>query len=29
MMTVDNTHPTDFGFFCMAEALSEILKLYF
>lgn len=29
MMTMDNTHPTDLGFYCMAEALSEVFKLYF
>ena len=29
MMTMDNTHPTDLGFYCMAEALSKIFKLYF
>lgn len=26
MMTVDDTHPTDFGFYCMAEAIEKILK---
>ncbi|MBQ4050719.1 MAG: hypothetical protein IJD13_03755 [Oscillospiraceae bacterium] len=29
MMTMDNTHPTDLGFYCMAEALSDVFKLYF
>ncbi|MBQ9132581.1 MAG: hypothetical protein IJX62_08965 [Clostridia bacterium] len=29
MMTVDGTHPTDLGFYCMAKALSEVFKLYF
>ncbi len=29
MMTVDGTHPTDLGFYCMANALAEIFKLYF
>lgn len=29
MMTIDGTHPTDLGFFCMAEALSEVFQLYF
>lgn len=28
MMTVDDTHPTDFGFFCMAEAIEKVLKKY-
>lgn len=28
MMTLDDTHPTDFGFFCMAEALQGVLELY-
>ena len=29
MMTMDNTHPTDLGFYCMAEALSRVFRLYF
>lgn len=29
MMTVDTTHPTDLGFYCMAEALSDIFSIYF
>ena len=29
MMTVDNTHPTDLGFYCMAQALEEVFGLYF
>lgn len=29
MMTVDNTHPTDLGFYCMAKAMAKIFKLYF
>ncbi len=29
MMTVDGTHPTDLGFYCMAEALNGIFSLYF
>ncbi len=29
MMTIDNTHPTDLGFYCMAEALSEVFARYF
>lgn len=28
MMTVDDTHPTDLGFYCMAEAIQKVLKLY-
>lgn len=28
MMTVDDTHPTDFGFYCMAEAIQKVLKQY-
>jgi len=28
MMTIDDTHPTDFGFYCIAEALEKILRLY-
>ena len=26
MMTVDGVHPTDFGFWCMAEAIEKVLK---
>lgn len=26
MMTVDGTHPNDFGFFCMANAIEKVLK---
>ena len=29
MMTVDNTHPTDLGFYAMAGALDSIFALYF
>ena len=29
MMTMDNTHPTDLGFYCMAEALYPVMKQYF
>ncbi len=29
MMTADNTHPTDLGFYAMASALDGIFKLYF
>ncbi len=29
MMTADNTHPTDLGFYAMAAALSDVFKLYF
>ena len=29
MVTIDGTHPTDMGFYCMAEALSPVFKLYF
>ena len=29
MMTTDGTHPTDFGFYCMAEALMPIFKKIF
>ena len=29
MMTLDNTHPTDFGFYCMAKALEGIFAEYF
>ena len=28
MMTIDDTHPTDFGFYCIAEALEKVLGLY-
>ncbi len=28
MMTIDDTHPTDFGFYCIAEALEKVLHLY-
>lgn len=28
MMTVDDTHPSDFGFYCMAEELENVLRLY-
>lgn len=28
MMTVDDTHPTDLGFYCMAEAIEKVLKIY-
>lgn len=28
MMTIDGTHPTDFGFYCMAEALEPVLAQY-
>ena len=28
MMTIDDTHPTDFGFYCIAEALEKVLRLY-
>ena len=28
MMTVDDTHPTDFGFYCIAETLEKVLRLY-
>ena len=28
MMTVDDTHPTDFGFYCMAEEIEKVLKIY-
>ena len=28
MMTIDGTHPTDFGFYCMAEALEPVLAKY-
>jgi hypothetical protein len=28
MMTVDGTHPTDFGFFCMAEQVEKVLRRY-
>lgn len=26
LMTVDGVHPTDFGFFCMAEKIGEVIK---
>lgn len=29
MMTIDGTHPTDLGMYCIAEALYEVMKLYF
>ena len=29
MMTVDGTHPTDLGFYCISDALYEVLKLYY
>jgi len=29
MMTIDNTHPTDFGFYCVANALMPIFEKYF
>lgn len=29
MMTVDGTHPTDLGFYCMAQALYKVLEQYF
>ena len=29
MMTIDNTHPTDLGFYCMSAALSNVFNLYF
>ncbi len=29
MMTVDGTHPTDLGMHCIAQALYEVMKLYF
>ena len=29
MMTVDGTHPTDLGFYCMAETLAPIFEQYF
>jgi len=28
MMTMDDTHPTDFGFYCIAEALEKVFHLY-
>lgn len=28
MMTMDDTHPTDLGFYCMAEAIEKVLRLY-
>lgn len=29
MMTIDGTHPTDLGFYCMAQALYKVLEQYF
>ena len=29
MMTADNTHPTDLGFYAMASALDDVFALYF
>jgi len=29
IMTVDGTHPTDFGFFCIADALYPVMRPYF
>lgn len=29
MMTIDGTHPTDLGFYCMAQALYGVMKQYF
>ena len=29
MMTIDGTHPTDLGFYCMAKALAKVFQLYF
>ena len=29
MMTIDGTHPTDLGFYCMAKALEKVFQLYF
>lgn len=29
MMTADNTHPTDLGFYAMAKALDDVFKIYF
>lgn len=29
MMTIDGTHPTDLGFYCMAEALYDVIRPYF
>ena len=29
MMTIDGTHPTDLGFYCMAQALSKVFEQYF
>ncbi len=29
MMTVDGTHPSDLGFYSMADVISEVFKLYF
>lgn len=28
MMTIDGTHPTDFGFYCIAEALCDLMATY-
>ena len=28
MMTVDDTHPTDLGFYCIAKAIEKVLKQY-
>jgi hypothetical protein len=28
MMTIDDTHPTDLGFYCMAEAIEKVLRIY-
>lgn len=28
MMTMDDTHPTDLGFYCMAEVIEKVLRLY-
>jgi hypothetical protein len=29
MMTIDGTHPTDLGFYCMAEAIYDVMQPYF
>lgn len=29
MVTIDGTHPTDFGFFCIADALEPVMRPYF
>ena len=29
MVTLDDTHTTDFGFLCMAEAIQKVMSLYF